>query len=72
MVDGQVKAQGLPGEVLRPDLISEAYHLPVQVIPNPIDQSPLVLPDTPPALTCTCSAGASVGHPPQILNENNR
>jgi iron complex transport system ATP-binding protein len=46
MVDGQVKALGTPGEVLRPELISEAYHLPVQVIPNPIDQSPLVLPDS--------------------------
>jgi ABC-type cobalamin/Fe3+-siderophores transport system ATPase subunit len=46
MVDGQVKALGTPGEVLRPKLISEAYHLPVQVIPNPIDQSPLVLPDS--------------------------
>ena len=47
MVDGQVRAQGSPVEVLRPELISEAYHLPVQVIPNPLDQSPLVLPDSP-------------------------
>ena len=46
MVDGRVKAQGLPGEVLLPELISEAYHLPVQVIPNPLDGSPLVLPDS--------------------------
>jgi iron complex transport system ATP-binding protein len=46
MVDGQVKALGTPNEVLRPDLISEAYHLPVLVIPNPLDHSPLVLPDS--------------------------
>jgi iron complex transport system ATP-binding protein len=45
MVDGEVKALGSPAEVLIPELISEAYHLPVQVIPNPLDQSPLVLPD---------------------------
>lgn len=46
MVEGRVTALGSPAEVLRPELISQAYHLPVQVIPNPLDQSPLVLPDT--------------------------
>ena len=50
LVEGRVKALGSPGEVLRPELISEAYHLPVQVIPNPLDGSPLVLPDAPSAL----------------------
>jgi iron complex transport system ATP-binding protein len=47
MVDGRVKAMGSPSEVLLPELISDAYHLPVQVIPNPLDGSPLVLPDAP-------------------------
>jgi len=46
MVDGRVKSLGTPNEVLRPELISEAYHLPVQVIPNPLDGSPLVLPNS--------------------------
>jgi iron complex transport system ATP-binding protein len=47
LVEGRVTALGSPSEVLLPGLISQAYHLPVQVIPNPIDQSPLVLPDAP-------------------------
>jgi iron complex transport system ATP-binding protein len=43
LVRGEIKAIGTPQQVLRPDLISEAYHLPVQVVPHPFDGSPLVL-----------------------------
>jgi iron complex transport system ATP-binding protein len=44
LVEGQVTAQGTPEQVLEAGLISQAYHLPVTVIPNPLDGSPLVLP----------------------------
>jgi iron complex transport system ATP-binding protein len=45
LVEGRVTAQGSPGEVLDPAVISAAYHLPVTVIPNPLDGTPLVLPE---------------------------
>jgi cobalamin transport system ATP-binding protein len=45
LVDGEVKAIGLPQEVLTPALISSAYHWPVQVVEHPFDGSPLVLPE---------------------------
>ena len=45
LVGGQVKAIGSPEQVLCPDLISEAYQLPVQVFASPLDASPMVLPD---------------------------
>jgi iron complex transport system ATP-binding protein len=44
LVDGRVRAAGTPREVLTPALISEAYHLPVEVIPHPFADAPLVLP----------------------------
>ena len=44
LVDGGVKAAGTPRQVLTPDLISAVYHLPVQVIPHPFADVPLVLP----------------------------
>jgi iron complex transport system ATP-binding protein len=47
LVDGRVTAQGTPDQVLQAGLISQAYHLPVSVIPNPLDGSPLVLPRSP-------------------------
>ncbi len=47
LVSGQVKAVGTPQQVLIPELIGEAYHLPVSVIPHPFDGSPLVLPRAP-------------------------
>jgi iron complex transport system ATP-binding protein len=47
LVDGRVTAQGTPDQVLEAGLISQAYHLPVSVIPNPLDGSPLVLPRSP-------------------------
>src|SRR5512146_3207800 len=45
MVAGKIKAMGSPGEVLQPELIEEAYCLPVQVIKHPFLDIPLVLPD---------------------------
>jgi iron complex transport system ATP-binding protein len=45
IVTGQIKAQGTPKEVLRPELISQVYQSPVQVIPHPFLDIPLILPD---------------------------
>jgi iron complex transport system ATP-binding protein len=46
MVAGEIKALGTPKEVLRPELISQAYQWPVQVIPHPfLNNTPLILPD---------------------------
>ena len=47
LVGGKIKAIGFPKQVLRPDLISAAYHLPVQVVPHPFVDAPLVLPESP-------------------------
>ncbi|MEP0804367.1 MAG: ABC transporter ATP-binding protein [Chloroflexota bacterium] len=44
MVAGRIKAVGKPKEVLKPELIAEAYCLPVQVVPHPFLDVPLVLP----------------------------
>jgi ABC-type cobalamin/Fe3+-siderophores transport system ATPase subunit len=44
LVDGEIKATGTPRQVMTPELISTAYHLPVQVIPHPFADVPLVLP----------------------------
>ena len=46
MVAGNIKAMGKPKEVLQPELIAEAYCLPVQVVEHPFLDVPLVLPDT--------------------------
>jgi iron complex transport system ATP-binding protein len=43
LVDGKIKATGTPWQVLTPELISMAYHLPVQVIPHPFVDVPLLL-----------------------------
>ena len=45
MVAGQIKAEGQPQQVLRRELIEEAYCLPVQVVNHPFLDIPLVLPD---------------------------
>jgi ABC-type hemin transport system ATPase subunit len=45
MVGGKIKAIGKPQEVLKSELIEEAYCLPVQVIKHPFLDIPLVLPD---------------------------
>ena len=45
MVFGEIKAAGSPRQVLTPELISDAYHLAVQVVPHPFADAPLVLPE---------------------------
>ena len=45
LVTGEVKAVGTARQVLTPEIISTAYHLPVRVIPHPFADVPLVLPD---------------------------
>jgi ABC-type cobalamin/Fe3+-siderophores transport system ATPase subunit len=45
MVAGKIKALGTPAEVLQPELIEQAYCMPVQVIKHPFLDIPLVLPD---------------------------
>jgi iron complex transport system ATP-binding protein len=45
MVAGSIKAIGTAKEVLQPELITEAYCLPVQVVKHPFMDVPLVLPD---------------------------
>jgi iron complex transport system ATP-binding protein len=45
MVAGNIKAIGKPKEVLQPELIAEAYCLPVQVVQHPFLDIPLVLPE---------------------------
>jgi iron complex transport system ATP-binding protein len=45
MVAGKIKAIGSAREVLQPELIQEAYCLPVQVVKHPFLDIPLVLPE---------------------------
>ena len=44
LVEGEVKATGSARQVLTPELISDAYKLPVRVVPHPFEDVPLVLP----------------------------
>ncbi len=44
LVDGEIRASGTPQQVLTPELISTAYHLPVKVVSHPFAETPLVLP----------------------------
>jgi ABC-type cobalamin/Fe3+-siderophores transport system ATPase subunit len=46
LVDGEIKAAGTVRQVITPETIAMAYHLPVQVIPHPFADAPLVLPDS--------------------------
>lgn len=46
MVAGNIKAIGEPEEVLQPELIADAYCLPVQVVKHPFLDIPLVLPQS--------------------------
>jgi iron complex transport system ATP-binding protein len=46
MVAGHIKAIGTPKEVLQPDIIADAYCLPVQVVKHPFLDVPLVLPES--------------------------
>ncbi len=45
LVDGQIKALGTAKQVLRADLIADAYRWPVRVIDHPFLDAPLILPD---------------------------
>ncbi len=45
VVEGVLKAAGKAEEVLSASLLTEAYQIPLQVIPHPIYGTPLVLPD---------------------------
>jgi iron complex transport system ATP-binding protein len=45
LVNGEIQASGTAKQVLRPDLIAQAYHVPVQVLPHPFLDAPLILPD---------------------------
>lgn len=44
MVGGHILALGEPGEVLTVDNISSAYQIPVEIIPHPHYDTPLILP----------------------------
>jgi len=46
MVAGNIKALGKPRDALQPELIADAYCLPVQVVQHPFLDIPLVLPET--------------------------
>ncbi len=46
LVEGEIKAVGTPRQVLTAELISAAYHLPVQVVAHPFVDAPLILPDS--------------------------
>jgi iron complex transport system ATP-binding protein len=45
LVEGQIRAIGTAKQVLRADIIAEAYRWPVQVIDHPFLNTPLILPD---------------------------
>jgi iron complex transport system ATP-binding protein len=45
MVGGNIKALGKARDVLQPEMIQEAYCLPVQVVKHPFMDIPLILPD---------------------------
>ena len=44
LVQGRLEAIGSPTQVLTPERISQAYHLPVHVVPHPFLEAPLILP----------------------------
>ncbi|MEZ0396855.1 MAG: heme ABC transporter ATP-binding protein [Anaerolineales bacterium] len=44
LVEGKIQAAGSPPQVLTPERLSAAYHLPVEVVPHPLADIPLVLP----------------------------
>jgi iron complex transport system ATP-binding protein len=45
LVGGRIRAVGLPEQVLRPEVISDAYGWPVRVVEHPFLGGPLVLPE---------------------------
>ena len=44
LVDEEIEAAGTPAQVMKPEVISAAYHLPVSVVAHPFEDVPLVLP----------------------------
>lgn len=56
LVDGSLAARGAPWSVLTPELIQEAFGLPVVVTPHPCHDCPLVVADP------TAGAGADSAH----------
>jgi cobalamin transport system ATP-binding protein len=44
LVQGRLSATGAPADVLSSELLADAYHVPVQVIPHPAYGTPLILP----------------------------
>ncbi|CAM2996298.1 ABC transporter ATP-binding protein [Propionibacterium acidifaciens] len=47
MRDGTILASGAPADVVTPELVEQAYGLPVSVLTDPITGTPLVLPQAP-------------------------
>jgi len=45
LVEGRIAATGTPREVLREDILSAAYGVPVQVLEHPVHGTPLIVPD---------------------------
>jgi len=45
LVQGRLESVGSPAYVLTTERISQAYHLPVHVVPHPFQQVPLILPE---------------------------
>jgi iron complex transport system ATP-binding protein len=44
MLQGRVRAEGAPADVLRPEVLSPAYGTQVDVVPDPATGQPLVAP----------------------------
>jgi iron complex transport system ATP-binding protein len=44
IADGEVEAQGEPGEVFTEDLVEKVFGLNSRIIPDPVSGTPLVLP----------------------------
>jgi len=44
LVNGSLRAQGTPEEVLEPELLEEVYHLPLQVLRGAASGKPVILP----------------------------
>jgi iron complex transport system ATP-binding protein len=47
MVDGQLQALGKPDDVLTPELLSAAYHVPIEVLRSPDGTYPVIFPHIP-------------------------
>jgi iron complex transport system ATP-binding protein len=45
LVQGKVATSGTPADVLRAEILSRAYGVPVQVLTHPVHKTPLVVPD---------------------------